>query len=200
MIGLTENLQTIKPLVLFLQSIKKMKTRDQPVLIRCRIIVNDAGFSSNRGQLLSKLSLFLVVKEETDHRGSGRLWYVTKISPGWTDAITSVPPVLRCEGKKQEKATMVLFVGTQRGGHVSAILYLFLTVNFGCHTRSLEDLKKGGRMEGGVQLQKILSLFISVIRRLWWFSSTKLQQHRKHEHKSAQITENVLASMEGLKE
>lgn len=84
--------------------------------------------------------------------------------------------------------------------HVSAILYLFLTVNFGCHTRILEDLKKGGRMAGRVQLQKILSLFISVIRRLWWFSSTKLQQHRKHEHKSAQITENVLASMEGLKE
>lgn len=46
-----------------------------------------------------------------------------------------------------------------------------------------------GRMEGGVQLQKILSLFISVISRLWWFSSTKLQQHRKHEHKSAQITD-----------
>lgn len=72
---------------------------------------------------------------------------------------------------------------------VSAILYLFLTVNFGCHTRSLEGLKKEGRMEGRVQLQKILSLFISVISRLWWFSSTKLQQHRKHEHKSAQITD-----------
>lgn len=63
-------------------------------------------------------------------------------------------------------------------------------MNFGCHTRSLEDLKKGGRMEGRVQLQKNLSLFISVISRLWWFSSTKLQQHRKHEHKSAaQITD-----------
>ena len=43
--------------------------------------------------------------------------------------------------------------------------------------------------EGRVQLQNILSLFISVISRLWWFSSTKLQQHRKHEHKSAQITD-----------
>lgn len=44
-----------------------------------------------------------------------------------------------------------------------------------------------GRKSAGTE--NSLSLFISVISRLWRFSSTKLQQHRKHEHKSAQLTD-----------
>ncbi|MEQ2202591.1 hypothetical protein XENOCAPTIV_007913 [Xenoophorus captivus] len=44
----------------------------------------------------------------------------------------------------------------------SAMLYLFLTVTFGCHTRNLEELNGGGSDFTGK-----FSLFVSVISRLY---------------------------------
>lgn len=117
----------------------------------------------------------------------------------WGGALTRVKGGTRTEPMKS-RGSLCERRAEQRGGGVSAIWYLFLTVSFGCHTRSLEDLNKGGGWKEECSYRKILSLFASVISRLWWFSSTKLQQHRKHEHKSAQTTQNALASMEGLKE
>lgn len=51
----------------------------------------------------------------------------------------------------------------REGDDTSAIWYLFLTVNFGCHTRSLEDLKDGKKSA----VTGKFSLFISVMSRLY---------------------------------
>ena len=102
----------------------------------------------------------------------------------------------RCEERRWSSSNRPGDCKDWEGNNTSAILYLFLTVNFGCHTRSLEDLRGGGGKEE-CSYRKILSLFISVIS--WLYDDSVAQNYSNIENMNTSLStnyrKNILASM-----